>query len=322
MKISIAICTYNGEKYLREQLNSYTAQTRLPDEVVVCDDGSTDSTREILAEFAAAAPFPVKLHFNKENLGYVQNFGKAAKFCTGDIIAFSDQDDVWRREKLEIIEAEFIKFPNVGMVYADAEVVDENLQSLGTTMWRCNKLNQKKQADIKSGKSLDLLLRDGYALGSSMAFRAKYLDLVLPIPPNIYYDHDDWIALIISALADVSLIEEPLIKYRQHQQQTSSGMTINAKTGVKLLVEAVRRTNDYNEVINQLTLAEKKLKENYDSVKEAILKIAAARDHILVRSNLPKNPLLRSVKVGQELLTGHYHSYSNGFRSAVKDLMI
>lgn len=320
-QISIAICTYNGEKHLQEQLDSYVAQTRLPCEVVVCDDCSTDSTREILAAFADSAPFPVKLYFNEENLGYVQNFGKAAEFCTGDIIAYSDQDDVWRQDKLELIEAEFTKFPNVGMIYADAEVVDENLQPLHTTMWQCNNFNFEKQTKVKSGKSLDLLLRDGYVLGSSMAFRAKYLDLILPIPSNIYFDHDDWAALIISALADVSLINEPLIKYRQHRQQTSSGMTLNRETGIKPLVKAGRRTNDYDEVINQLALAEKKLNDKYDSVKEAISKIAAAREHISLRANLPKNPFLKSIKIGQELMTGHYHSYSNGFKSAFKDLL-
>ncbi len=322
MKISVAVCTYNGEKYLPEQLNSYAAQIRLPDEVVICDDGSTDSTRDILTAFSASAPFSVKLCFNEENLGYVQNFGKAAGLCTGDIIAFSDQDDVWHQEKLKIIEAEFVKFPNVGMVYADAEVVDENLQPLGTTMWKCNNLNQKKQTAIKSGKSLDLLLRDGYTLGSSMAFRAKFLDLALPIPTNIYFDHDDWIALIISALADVSLISKPLIKYRQHRQQTSAGMKIHPETGVKPLIEAGRRINNYDEFLNQLTLAEKTFSEKCDSIKEVLLKISAARNHLLMRANLPKNPFLRSLKISRELIAGHYHSYSNGFRSAAKDLMI
>lgn len=321
MNISIAICTYNGEEFLQEQLGSYLAQTRQPDEVVVCDDGSTDTTREILEAFAETAPFSVKLHFNEKNLGYVQNFGKAAEFCTGDIIAFSDQDDIWDKDKLRIIEAEFAENPNVGMVYADAEVVDENLQPLHTTMWRCNNFDFEKQAQVKAGKSLDLLLRDGYVLGSSMAFRAKFLDLALPIPRNIYYDHDDWIALIISALADVSLISQPLIKYRQHRQQTSTGMKINAETGIAPIIKAGKRNNDYKEVINQLEIAERKLSDTGNSAKEEVSKIAAARKHISVRADLPKNLFARSITIIQELATGHYHTYSNGLRSAVKDLL-
>ncbi len=322
MKVSVAVCTYNGEKYLPEQLESYLAQTRQPDEVVVCDDGSTDSTREILEAFADDAPFSVKLRFNKKNLGYVQNFGKAAEFCTGDIIAFSDQDDVWHPDKLKIIEAEFAENPQVGMVYADAEVVDENLQPLHTTMWKCNNFNLEKQAKVKSGKSLDLLLRDGYVLGSSMAFRADFLDLVLPIPANIYFDHDDWAALLISALADVSLINEPLIKYRQHRQQTSSGMNLEHETGIKPVIKAGRRSNNYDEVINQLSLAEKKLGEKRGSAQEAISKITAARRHISTRANLPRNFFSRSIKISRELTAGNYHSFSNGLRSAVKDLLI
>lgn len=322
MKISIALCTYNGEKFLTEQLDSYLAQTRLPDELVVCDDGSKDSTREILTEFVSSAAFPVRLHFNEQNLGYVQNFGKATRLCTGDIIVLSDQDDVWRRDKIELIEAEFAKSEKTGVVYADAEIVSENLNPLGVTMWQCNNFNFEKQKNIKSGKSFDLLLKDGFVLGSSMAFSAQFQDLILPIPPNIYFDHDDWFTLVISAIADVSLINEPLIKYRQHQQQTSAGMVLNAETGFKQLLKAKQRINKYDGSITQLIFAEKRLSESSYPVKEAISKIKAARKHISTRASLPKNLSSRSIKIGQELIAGHYHNYSNGFRSAVKDLLV
>jgi len=321
-KISIALCTYNGETYLREQLDSYAAQTRLPDELIVCDDGSKDSTWEILTTFSKCAAFPVKLYFNEKNLGHRQNFGKATGLCTGDIIVFSDQDDVWRKDKLELIEVEFAKSENVGVVYSDAEVVDENLHPLGVTMWQCNNFNLEKQKNIKSGKSFDLLLKDGFVLGSSMAFSAKFQDLILPIPPNIYFDHDDWFTLVISAIADVSLISEPLIKYRQHQQQTSAGMVINAETGFKQSLKAKRRINKYDGSITQLIFAEKRLSESSYPVEEAISKIKAARKHLSTRASLPKNLLSRSIKVGQELIAGHYHNYSDGFRSAVKDLLV
>ncbi len=322
MKISIAICTYNGEKYLREQLESYGAQTRLPDEVVVCDDGSQDATLEIVNAFSRQAAFPVKLYRSESNLGYVRNFEKAIGLCSGDIIVTSDQDDVWHIEKLELIEAEFAKSEKIGMVYADAEVVDENLRPVGLTMWECNDFNREKQQNFNSGNSLDILLRDGCVLGSSMAFRAKYLNLILPIPPNIYYDHDDWAALMISAIAEIALISKPLIKYRQHRQQTSSGVLRERETGVNAAVNAGKRINNYDEIINQLAFAERKLSESRYSVKNSIAKIKAARNHVSARATLPKNLLLRLVKIGRELMAGHYHAYSNGFRSAAKDLLV
>src|SRR5882762_9087557 len=100
MKISIAMCTYNGARYLREQLDSIAAQTRPPSELIVCDDNSLDETREIVAGFAASAPFPVRLGVNEQNLGSIRNFERAIKLCEGDLIALSDQDDVWLPEKL------------------------------------------------------------------------------------------------------------------------------------------------------------------------------------------------------------------------------
>lgn len=321
-KISIALCTYNGETYLREQLDSYLAQTRLPDELVVCDDGSKDSTREILEAFSSKATFPVKLHFNEPNLGYRQNFVKAAGLCSGDIVVFSDQDDVWREDKLQLIEAEFAKSENIGLVYADAEIVDENLNSLNLTLWQRNHLTLKKQANVKAGKSLDLLLKDGYLLGSSMAFSRKFQDLFLPMPSDIYFDHDDWIGLMISAVAEVSLIGEPLIKYRQHQHQASAQAALIPENKPKPLLQITKRTNYHEMFLAQLIVAEKRLVESRYPAREAIIKIKKAKQHILTRSSLPKNLPSRLFKIGQELIAGHYHAYSNGFKSAAKDLLV
>src|SRR5437588_7313199 len=100
-RISIAMCTYNGARFLREQLDSFAAQSRLPDEVVICDDGSTDGTADIVRTFASGAPFPVHFHVNEPRLGITRNFERAAGLCTGSIIFFSDQDDVWLPDKLD-----------------------------------------------------------------------------------------------------------------------------------------------------------------------------------------------------------------------------
>ena len=100
---SIALATYNGEKFLQRQLDTLAAQTRLPDEMAVCDDGSTDGTLEILRQFAETAPFPVRIFQNLKNLGPGRNFRKAFSLCEGDVTFFCDQDDVWFPEKLETL---------------------------------------------------------------------------------------------------------------------------------------------------------------------------------------------------------------------------
>src|SRR5690349_5613283 len=129
------MCTYNGAEFLPAQWESILAQSRKPDEIVVCDDGSADETRGLLEKFAAESSIPVTLRFNEKNLGSVKNFEQAIRLCSGDVIALSDQDDVWRNDKLQTIETAFDKSPKVGLVFSDAEIVDQNLKPLGRGMW-------------------------------------------------------------------------------------------------------------------------------------------------------------------------------------------
>ena len=127
----VALCTYNGALYLREQLDSLAAQTRLPDELVVCDDGSTDRTLAILDSFAAAAPFPVRIR-NRTRLGTPKNFERAIGLTTGAIIALADQDDVWYPHKLKRLERELARSKRIGLVFSDADVVDDRLRPQAT----------------------------------------------------------------------------------------------------------------------------------------------------------------------------------------------
>lgn len=134
LTISIAMCTYNGERFIQEQLDSFLKQSRLPDELVVCDDGSQDMTISILEDFCRRAPFPVRIFINSANLGYSRNFEKAMSICRGDIIAFSDQDDVWKPQKLARFEHFFKERPKVGCVFCNASLVDEELKPLGRSV--------------------------------------------------------------------------------------------------------------------------------------------------------------------------------------------
>jgi len=127
-KISVAMCTYHGERFLAQQLASIAKQTRPPDELVVCDDRSSDRTVEILRDFAASVSHPVKIFENETNLGFVANFERAIQLCTGDLIALSDQDDIWYPERLELSEREFAAHPEVGLVFSDADLIDDQDQ--------------------------------------------------------------------------------------------------------------------------------------------------------------------------------------------------
>src|SRR4029077_8380451 len=113
-RLSIAMCTYNGARFLPEQLESIAAQTRLPDELVVCDDGSADESAEIVRNFGKNAPFPVRLELNEKNLGATKNFEKAIGLCQGDLISLADQDDVWKPQKLSKLWLVFQENPGAG----------------------------------------------------------------------------------------------------------------------------------------------------------------------------------------------------------------
>ncbi len=327
MKISVAMCTYNGARYVREQLESIAAQTRAPDELVVCDDQSTDTTCEIVTGFAASAPFPVHLHVNEQNLGSIKNFERAIRLCEGDVIALSDQDDVWLPEKLSRIEDCLLRNPEVGLVFTDGEVVDEHLRPLGYRLWESVGFDEVHRRLVRTGRVLDLLLPGWTVTGATMAFRASFKDLVLEIPTDIPLIHDGWIALLIASVAEVSFIEEPLIKYRQHARQQIGAKEKktdeNGAVGLSGVKEAMRRTNSYQQMIEIGTQAHHRLAEHRDVYKSdnALSRLEARLKHMRARAHLPHGKLSRVRCVTGELLSRRYHLYSNGFRSAVKDLL-
>lgn len=128
MKISLAMTTYNGEKFILQQLNSILKQSVLPDEVIICDDKSTDRTEEIITAFIKKNNLENYWHYyrNVQNKGYANNFYDAARMCSGDIIIFADQDDVWRLNKIEIMKSVFEKNQNIGVLYGKYRDYDTN----------------------------------------------------------------------------------------------------------------------------------------------------------------------------------------------------
>jgi glycosyltransferase involved in cell wall biosynthesis len=179
--LSIALASYNGERYVNEQLESIARQTRLPDELIVSDDASTDATPDIVLDFARRAPFPVRFLQNRERLGSTRNFEAAIRACNGDIIFLCDQDDVWYPNKISLVEEHFINDPSAGAVFTDANVVDENLRQFGHRLWKTFRFSSREQVRVATGDALGVLLKHPVVTGATMAFRSKYRALVLPI---------------------------------------------------------------------------------------------------------------------------------------------
>lgn len=322
MRISVALCTYNGENYLEQQLESIVDQTRQPDELIVFDDASTDGTMMILAKLAKQAPFSVHIERNQHNLGSTRNFEKAIRRCSGDIIALCDQDDLWLPHKLARISEAFRARPEAGLVFSDADLVNESLQPLRKTMWQTLNLDGWMQERLQGKEAFSLLLKRNYVTGALMAFRSVYLDQVLPISP--LWVHDGWIAIIIAAQARFALIPEPLVMYRQHA--TNQIGATHIRRGVLVRSWASLQIEKEKYWLKYRTYAD--LLERLEQLPDMQISLGDQQhlhdkvEHTYMRTSLltPRPHRLRDIV--KELARGRYQTYSvNGFWSALRDVV-
>lgn len=210
--ISIAMATYNGARFLEAQLESLAAQTLTPFELVASDDRSSDATVAILKDFAARAPFPVHVHVNETRLGYRRNFRSAAQRCTGALISFCDQDDVWLPENLATVAAPFAD-PKILLVYHNVRLMDGE----GALMGR---LCDPEQERTKLRQTP--LPPIHFSFGLTQTFRAElraYDDLWDESRDHLEDEilaHDQWYIFLALALGEVRFLDDELIRYRQH----------------------------------------------------------------------------------------------------------
>ena len=311
------MCTYNGERFLPEQLASIAAQTRLPDELVVCDDRSTDRTLAIVREFAASVSFPVKVFENKRNLGYSANFEAAIRRCEGDLIALSDQDDIWYPNRLERSEQELNQNAQAGLIFSDADLVDENGRPLGQTIWQRLGFDGQRKRDLLSGRFV-VLAKHRFVTGATVMFRANLRDRLLPIGAG--WIHDEWIAMITPAFSDLRPIEEPLIRYRIHGSQ-QVGFVNKLEQRAQGSTPAARhwaRVAESAEELRQLCDALSTLHPQQEN--EVLPAYRGHLQFLLFRSNLPPRRLARLAPILRRY--SQYRVHASGLASALKDLAL
>jgi glycosyltransferase involved in cell wall biosynthesis len=297
-KISIAMTTYNGEQWLPEQLASFAAQERLPDELVVCDDRSKDRTVEILQEFAASAPFKVRVVLNEENLGHERNFGKAIDLCTGDLIFLADQDDAWNPDKFRRVEAEMAATPEALLLVNDVMITDGRLKPLGRTV-----VGQMRAAGVlgEGAKSL--------TLGCATAFRAKLRRFISPVP-TLDYGHDSWIHDFTDLLGGRRALFEVLQLYRRHDSNVSTWAFNSSEKASRAVVMQPSAGKDLTGAYDNRLRALRLMLERVESVAAV-----ERRKAIFRRGWLGK----RVTALGL-WLRGDYR-YFLGWRSLAKDLI-
>ena len=322
-KVSIALCTYNGTAFLPEQLQSFVDQERLPDELIVCDDASTDDTPALIERFAADAPFPVHLHVNDSNLGSMRNFEKAIGLCSGDLIFPSDQDDVWNSSKLRVIESEFQKSYRVGLVFSDAELMDERSRVLGERLWSYT-FPQKEQARATRSEFYRALWSRNVVTGATAAFRREFVPIILPVPEQFrHLIHDGWIALVVSVLADVVFLRDPLIRYRLHPgQQLGVSAPDKPTTSVAdefdWTIENLENQKTLLELLADRTRAGKTIATDFAKIQSELDDYIL---HLRKRTELLRSGPGRIPMILKEVASGRYRKFSRAVMSPLKDLV-
>ena len=218
LTISIAMCTYNGARFLPEQLDCLAKQSRLPDEVVICDDCSSDNTADILNAWSKSVPFSVKIVQNEKNLGYAQNFAKAISLCSSDVIFLSDQDDIWTPDKLEKMTSVFNDRPEVGAVFCDGLCVDSEGNSLNRLV------SDIAYPGMLYGRPYYLywkpVSKGMHFFGCCCAIRKSVWDKIAPLPES--FTHDLWIFLTAQAISEIVYLPDTMTHYRLHENNTSA----------------------------------------------------------------------------------------------------
>ncbi len=224
--MSVAIATYNGEKFLLEQLESIQSQTVLPTEIVISDDNSCDDTLRIVSmvldpDWCEKSGVTLKVRHNRVSLGPGPNFEQAIKACSGDFIVLADQDDRWHRNKVEVLIRAFADHPGALLVHSDADLVDASGQALGMKLSDGIGFGLDERAALASGHSLPAFIKRNLATGATTMFRRELVEWAFPLPESEL--HDGWLALAASLVDGVVFIPEALIDYRQHGSNQVGG---------------------------------------------------------------------------------------------------
>lgn len=268
--ISVVMATYNGEQFLRKQLDSILQQTLAPKEIIIVDDCSQDGTVSILKEYASIYP-TIRFISNEKNLGYIGNFEKGMMMAQGNLIALSDQDDIWVPSKLEKL------YEGLGahlLIYSDSELIDENDAPL-----------HKKMSEIKNQIAYNNCLMytiGAWAPGHTFLFKKKLLDRCIPFPTIV--THDFWIGFVATCYSPIQYLSEPLVQYRQHNFNA-----IGADTLVKKVNQAKSSKEEMQEKSRQrMQLLYEKCPPELEVQKHVLKTISESYQNYSFKNNLTR----------------------------------
>lgn len=310
--LSVALCSHNGARFIAEQVASIVGQEPRPTEIVLSDDASTDDTIDIVRGEVTAVPLTVLR--NDHALGVTANFEQAVRAASGDLIALSDQDDVWRSGRLASIAALFEADPGLLLVASDARLVDAHGLPTGSTLWRDLGVTAAEEAALVHGDAFSALLRRNLVTGATVVFRRELLASALPFPPA--WVHDEWLAIMAAVQGGLRAVPDQLIDYRQHGANQIGVERLGLRGRLRRLREPRAARNA--RLLERAEVLNERLAGMGGTVAA---RVAAKARHEAARSALPAFPPARIVGVTR-LLIGHgYRDFGRGLQDAVRDLV-
>ncbi len=317
LPLSVALCTCNGAAFLPAQLAALLAQTHLPAELLGGAAAATDATPQILADFAARAPFPVRILRNAPRLGVAANFAATMLRAEGELIASCDQDDVWHPDRLARAVAAFSD-PAVQLVHSDATLVDAKLKPTGQSLFKSRGIRLAEWARLDADDAFTTLLARRPALGATMTVRASLLRWALPI--GEHWIHDEWLSVMASLRGRILGLADELVLYRQHGGNAIGAHDDRFASRVKRSLSAGRleRLSGHLAQLRSLQLA---LASKSEVPVTATQSLAERISHVEARLAVQGGPLRRAVGVWKELRSGRYAGDAMGHWSALQDLL-
>jgi glycosyltransferase involved in cell wall biosynthesis len=319
LSVAVVMCTYNGERFVAEQLRSIFLQTRLPDHLVIVDDASIDGTCRLVEQLCAQRPAGMRLTLerNPRNLGYVANFDRALGLASEELLFLCDQDDVWHPGKIERMEREFVERPDLDLLHSDARLVDANGADLGCGLFEALEITDAERLTLHCGDGFEVLLRRNVVTGATAAVRRAMAQRASPFPAQ--WVHDEWIAIIAAMTGRIDFLEDRLIDYRQH-----GGNQIGVQQRGRRDRNAVRDTRRQfmQRVEARLDTVARQLAQHGITVDPVQAHALVDRlRHARVRAHLPEGVPARLRAVMTEAARGGYRRYGFGLRSIVADAL-
>lgn len=321
LKLSIAMATYNGSRYISEQLQSLANQTIKPYEIVICDDCSKDNTVEIIENFKRSSGLNIKVFVNHKNLGVIKNFERAISLTSGDIIFISDQDDYWFSNKLEAYVDAFEKNPDVDFVFSDLQISDKDLNPLSGSLFTPDQKNHpEKYVGSNLINTISFVSMKIAASGATIAFRSEITSYIIPIPEIKQLLHDGWIGRIAASTSKCLLLPKPYSKYRQHCNNVDGykGSLSNKINDIKNLYQFRQQEYDFLNIVK-----ERLISLNFDN-KSKIIDIISRKQFYLSKQILlySQHRILRNtLLIFQYMLIGVFNKYYRGSRTFSKELL-